>query len=57
MTSQTETTILAEGGKVVIRHSQPVGTQWMPPAQARAYAEAILEYAAVAESQARHEEN
>ena len=46
---QTQTVITMENGKVVIRHSLPVGTQWLEPQQAREVAAVLIEQAKNAE--------
>lgn len=52
MTQTTTTSITANAeGRVVVQHSNPVGIQWLTPAQARALARALMHKADEAEAQ------
>jgi hypothetical protein len=54
---KTQTAISAEGGLVVIRHNQAIGTQWLPPDMARRLAESLRRKADEAEVQKAAEAN
>lgn len=49
-TQKTQTRIGVEGAKVIIQHSNPVGTQYLTPEQARIMAQALIQSAAVVEA-------
>lgn len=53
----TQTTMMAQAGRVVIQHDKLVGTQYLTPEQARVMAEALLAIAAEADAQQRHKDN
>lgn len=46
-----QTKIEAKNGQVLISHSALVGTQWLSPEQARAFAGMLFHFATVAEGQ------
>jgi len=49
-TDKTQTMVGVEDARVVIRHSRPVGTQWLTPLQAKTMGEALIQAALMAEA-------
>lgn len=56
-TTPTTTIATAQGGRVILRFTRLVGSEYLTPDQARAKARILLELADEAEAQARHAEN